>query len=227
MYRQIKKNFRKLFRQPSGPGYHRLEVLPQLDTIIDVGVGHQGSFFLYKRFPNAYFISIDPLTEAEKLVNDLIDNGRLKGHFLLTAVGKERKNISFAVSSSPSQSSLFQRTRHNQHSRTIENRTTSVDLLDDLLDKAQIQRPALLKVDIEGGEYDCLLGATQTLEMIDYIILELPLTANYHDAYRFSDAISFLADYRFEAFQVLKASKQTMDLLFAREGDPVRALSNL
>lgn len=222
LHSRLRKSFPRLFRQPSGPGYHRLDDLPSLETIVDIGVGHQGSFFLYDRFPNSYFISIDPLSEAEKIVNDLINNGRLNGCFIRAAAGKETKEVSFTVSSSPSQSSLFQRTRHNQHSRAIESRTTTVDRLDNLLGKIHIQRPALLKADVEGGEYDCLLGATQTLEMMDYIILELPLTANYHDAYRFSDAISLLANYRFEAYQVLKASRQTMDLLFTREDDPVR-----
>lgn len=47
------------------PGYYRLDKLPLLSTVIDIGVGHQGSPFLYKRFSDANFISIDPLREAE------------------------------------------------------------------------------------------------------------------------------------------------------------------
>ncbi|MCH8475754.1 MAG: FkbM family methyltransferase [Opitutales bacterium] len=202
------------------PGYHRLDKLPFLSTVIDIGVGHNGSPFLYDRFPSAFFISIDPLREAEDAVQRNLKNK--KNSFILAAVGKQQKTIQFQVSQTPSRTSLLQRTGEDNDSRPMETREAKMDRLDNLLANLDFARPALLKIDIEGGEYDCLQGGEETLKRVDYVHLELSLTDNYYNSYRFSEVIAFLASRNFEVFQVLKAGNNNVDLLFCLNNDPIR-----
>ena len=202
------------------PGYYRLDKLPPLSTVVDVGVGHQGSPFLYTRFSEANFISIDPLHEAEQAVQKRL--GSSKGHFIQAAVGTKRQLIEFQVSETPSRTSLFERTQHDHNSLPMETRQAQMDCLDSLLQGIEIKRPALLKVDIEGGELDCLQGGKETVDAVDYIILELQLTRNFRGSYRFSEVIAFMAQRQFEPFQVLKAGNNTIELLFSQADDPIR-----
>ena len=43
----------------------QIERLPDIDTLIDVGVGKEGTPELYNRFPKAKLILIDPIEEAK------------------------------------------------------------------------------------------------------------------------------------------------------------------
>ena len=44
----------------------QIKKLPEIDTLIDIGVGDKGTPDLYERFPNQKLILIDPLHESEK-----------------------------------------------------------------------------------------------------------------------------------------------------------------
>lgn len=106
------------------PGYHRLDKLPPLSTVIDIGVGHQGSPFLYTRFTDADFISIDPLQEAEEAVQEKL--GSNSSRFIRAAVGRTQQSIELKVSQTPSRTSLLERTKHDSHSRSTETRRAQI-----------------------------------------------------------------------------------------------------
>jgi len=221
-FHNIMRTKRKSQAWGAVPGYHRLDKLPGISMVIDVGVGHRGSPFLYTRFPQAYFISIDPLREAEEILHKYLNSSNSR--FIQAAAGKERRDIEFQVSRVPSRSSLYDRVQHDTNSMPVETRKAQMDLLDNLLRGVEIQSPALLKIDIEGGELDCLIGGEETVKSVDYIVLELPLTCNYRNSYRFSEVIAFLAECNFEVFQTLKAGNNSIDLLFSRNDDPIREI---
>lgn len=203
------------------PGYHRLDRLPSMKTVIDVGVGHNGSSFLYERGWDPYFICIDPLDESRQAVKSMLPKERV--NFIQCAVGKEKKEqVLFNVSAVPSRTSLLQRNRHDEASTPNEVRITTIECLDDIVTDEDVQSPALLKIDIEGGELDCLKGAKRLLNRIDYLLIELPLTDNYNNSYRFSDVICFLKYFKFQPLLVLKAGNNNVDFLFCKESDPLR-----
>lgn len=204
------------------PGYHRLDRLPNIKTIIDVGIGHSGSPFLYKRNWNPYFICIDPLNEAKQFIETNLKSDSFT--FFQCAAGSEQKqNISFYVSSIPSRTSLLDRTNHDDASTPKELRYTDIKRLDDLIDANEITHPSLLKIDIEGGEMECLKGGEKLAESTNYILQELPLTYNYSQTYKFSEIIVFLANLNFQPLMVLKAGNNNLDLLFCKEDDPIRS----
>ena len=49
--------------------WQQMESLPEIDTLIDIGVGPQGTEELYRVFKNANLILIDPIDEAKKYAN--------------------------------------------------------------------------------------------------------------------------------------------------------------
>jgi FkbM family methyltransferase len=221
---QILQNILGLIRKkrPRTAGYHRLDVLHNVTDIIDVGVGHQGSEFLYQRFPKARYISIDPLEEAIFFVKKRLSSTTYKHSFYQLALGSEPGEITINVSNTLSRSSTLKRTGHDEHSKIIESRKVKLETLDNIMQYEPMGESPLLKIDVEGAEFECLLGAKSTLDKVRYVIAELPLTENFKGSYKFSDVIKLLSEYDFEAFQVLKAGNNALEVLFSKVDDPKR-----
>lgn len=51
--------------------WQQIESLPEIDTLIDIGFGPQGTEDLYRVFKNANLILIDPIDEAKEYSNKL------------------------------------------------------------------------------------------------------------------------------------------------------------
>ena len=67
--------------------WKQLDRLPAIDTLIDVGVGPDGTPDLYERFASQKLILIDPLDEAEAFVNnEMTDRDAM---FFKVALGSE------------------------------------------------------------------------------------------------------------------------------------------
>ena len=72
--------------------WEQLKKLPEIDNLIDVGVGQKGTPDLYKRFESKKLILIDPLDEAEKFFTDHMKNTNaifLKPHLEVKNVKKQ------------------------------------------------------------------------------------------------------------------------------------------
>lgn len=217
--KQESKN-RKTRKFGSTPGYHRLEKLPSLSTIIDVGVGDEGSPFLYERFEDAFYISIDPVAESEEAVNEHLRSDQ--SVFIEKALGSNTGEIELEVSNKASRTSLYERTEYDSKSDITEKRTIELDTLDRVISDYEFESPCLLKIDTEGGELEVLKGGKKTLKKVDYVVLEMPLTKNFENSYTFSDAIIAMRENGFEVFQILKAQNRTADVLFCKSDDKIR-----
>ena len=204
----------------SGATYSNLKKIGEIDLVIDVGVGHKGSPFLYENFKSSEFISIDPLEEAEKFILELPNK---RHSFLKYAVGAETDEVEINVARVPSRSSLRKRTFSDTKSSRIRSQKVKIRRLDDLISSEQLQnKKVLLKLDIEGFEFEALLGATKILDCFKAIVIEFALTENFSDNAKFSQYIQLLASNNFEIFQILKAGNNSFDALFIRSDDELR-----
>ena len=86
------KKFHKYFYEETGLyiDWEQLKKLPDIDTLIDIGVGTDGTPDLYKRFPKQKLVLIDPLEESHEYIKNNLKH-REKISFK-TALGREKKS---------------------------------------------------------------------------------------------------------------------------------------
>lgn len=171
--------------------------------VIDVGVGH-GTYSLYRAYPKAHFILIEPLVEFKDSIKKIENNYSCETYY--KAVGEHKSEIEINVDKSKlTRSSLVKRTPLTKTGNLMENRKVEVITLDSFFDKMSTKNgPILLKVDTEGNELSILKGAISLLKLVDTVILEVSIAKRFHDSYEFEDIISFMSKNNFYLFSILE-----------------------
>jgi len=170
-------------------------------SVIDVGA-HQGQFSLFAsvRFPRAALWAIEPLPEPRARLERV-----LARHPALTvipvAASHTRGSAPFHVSHATDSSSLLESTDANiqafpgtEEAHVIEVRTAP---LDELLDPTDLVRPCLLKIDVQGGELDVLLGAERTLRHVDEALIECSFVELYRGQALAGHVVSQMSEHGF------------------------------
>jgi FkbM family methyltransferase len=119
-----------------------------------------------------------------------------------------------AVSSSDGEASFDpsanRYTAHLSAGGSIHVRTVA---LDTLASRNEIRPPDFMKIDIEGAEYDCLLGCAQTIRAHRPVIFLATHGQEIHDA-----CLKLLADWKYEVASLDKRPAEDSDELIARPG---------
>jgi len=155
---------------------HRHVLRPNLKTIIDIGA-NRGQFTLAARIwaPQAQIIAFEPLPQAADLFTKIFSKDpQVILHQI--AIGSESKSMEMHISAKDDSSSLLSLTelQTTMFPFTAEIGKTSVLVrpLSSVISGGDIQRPALLKLDVQGYEYEALLGSLELLPNIDLIYCE-------------------------------------------------------
>lgn len=148
-------------------------------TVIDVGANKgQFGYFAKMQWPDADIHCFEPLPGPGARLADL-----LKDHVTLhaCALGTEegtadmhvasREDSSSLLALGAAQKSMFEMDEVGTH-------TVDVKRLDQVI-APQPQRPTLLKIDVQGFEYEVLEGATALLPYVDVVFVE----ASYIELY--------------------------------------------
>ncbi len=195
------------------------------DVVIDVGV-HDGTRWLYRSFPQAQFVLIDPRDACADAV-------RATGHlaefqFHAVALGAEAGEATLTIPTTRkgedgAMASLLPRTDPLADKFTAtQTMTVPVQRLDDVA--GQYAGRVGLKVDTEGFELQVLQGGLETLSRCDFVILELSVTPRFDGVAPPSACIALLADAGLELRDVLhvasgpgkRARPRYVDALFTR-----------
>lgn len=193
------------------------------DVVIDVGV-YGGTRYLYRSFPGAKFVLIDPLAESRDMV---AASGQAEGHdFHLVALGAEEGERVLSVTRTGAGKGGDLSSFHDRVDRTrvwiagTEERLVPVTTLDRIA--AKYPGRLGLKIDTEGHELDILEGASETLRRCDFVILEVSVTRRFSNAVLPSAIVARLAEAGLELRDVLKMAPpdhdmpRHMDMLFTR-----------
>lgn len=195
------------------------------DFVIDVGV-HAGTPWLYRAFPEAHFVLVDPQAECEALVKAGV--APKSWDFRAVALGAEQGTAVLNVPETApgkggAMASLLERTDKLADSFTeVMPREVPVLTLDDLA--ADLPGRIGLKIDTEGFELNVLRGGADTLKRCDFVILEMSVTHRFKGVAPPSTVIAHLAKAGLEFRDVLavaanagkKAQPRHMDVLFTR-----------
>jgi FkbM family methyltransferase len=170
-------------------------------TVIDVG-GFIGAFAygIHTILPEARIYSFEPVPENyQKLVNNLAPAAHFRAFF--TALGDQKGEINFwksdfmASSSALPMAELHKDTfPHTSHATVMK---VPVARLDDYLPSMELEAPVLLKLDVQGFEDKVLLGGSETLHKVNFILSEVSYKPLYEDQVLFQPLYTLLDELGF------------------------------
>jgi len=193
-------------------------------TVVDVGVGN-GTPELYKAFPDAELLLVDPLVECEPMLKAICAGRTARCRYVVAALGSHAEQREMhVVPALIEHSSFLPRTELATTDPRVVSRTVQIRTLDDLLTDLAPTPPFGLKLDTEGFELDVIRGAAKFLEQTEFVIAEVSLLKRFEQSYRFSDFIAEMSRHGFEAFDVLTVVRpdpsgtRYTDLAFVKDG---------
>lgn len=184
-------------------------------TVVDVGVG-KGTPQLYDTFPNAAHVLIEPLSEHEPRLREILNE--YTGRYFLTAVGdREQQAVMNVEPRRISMSSLLQRAESTSTGFQAEKRPVPVTTLDRLMEKHNFQPPFGLKIDAEGFEYQVIQGATAFLRETQFVVAEVSVARRFQDSYSFAEFTELMDQNGFYLWDILHiGGKKFVDAAFRR-----------
>lgn len=160
-----------------------LRNLGPVATVVDVGA-NRGQFALAARycFPAARIVSFEPLAGPAALWRKVF-SGDGRAELIEAAVGPESGEAQIHLSARDDSSSLLPITaRQNAlFPGTAEAGTETIRVvrLADALPAADIEAPALLKLDVQGFELQALAGCEAALDRFDWVYVECSFVELY------------------------------------------------
>jgi FkbM family methyltransferase len=202
------------------PAYlRRLDFQPA--TLIDIGVG-RGTQSLYRAFPEAYLVLIEPLSEFAADTAAILASR--PGVHVPVALGSEPGRREIRVE--PRQlmlTSFYERHRLERTGESPEIRQIEVETLDRVIAACDCPRPFGVKIDTEGAELEILRGATSVLRETEFLIAEVSVLRRFQSSYSFAALIAELDSLGFETCDILDIGRADsshvtfFDLVFQRK----------
>jgi FkbM family methyltransferase len=186
-------------------------------TVIDVGASKgQFALFAQHRFPEAQIHSFEPLPGPAATLQR-VTGGRVS--LAMVALGSEAGPARMNVSSRDDSSSLLpigeRQVREFPGTGRESVAMVEVSTLDSQLDRA-LERPCLLKIDVQGLELEVLKGAVSTLPQVDEALVECSFVELYEGQALADEVIAFMLGLglRLRGFH---------GTVFTEDGEPVQA----
>jgi FkbM family methyltransferase len=189
----------------------RFDLRPEV--VFDVGV-HSGTPYLYRAFPDAQFVLIDPLPVARGLVEAASPPLHYDFHPVAAGAAAGTAMLSITETQPGKGGNLSGFHDREDVSRgwisRIEHREVPVVTLDSIA--AGYPGVAGIKIDTEGHELEVLTGAAETLRRADFVIVELSVTRRFANATLPSSVIARLAEAGLELRDVLNMAPPDYDM---------------
>jgi FkbM family methyltransferase len=188
-------------------------------TIVDVGA-NRGQFAVISRrlFPGSQIYSFEPLEgPAEVFGRALQDDQRVQ--IFHNAIGETSGVASIYVTTRDDSSSLLKPDTAQQEIfgvRTQRMEKISVRRLSECLTREDLRAPALLKIDVQGGELDVLKGAEELIDCFDAVYVECSYVQLYEGQPLCGEVVRWLGE---RGFQLAGVYNQYVD---SRRG-PIQA----
>lgn len=193
-------------------------------SIVDVG-GNIGQFSLFAahRWPGATIHAFEPLPDQAARF-EAVHGKRVTLH--RCALGEDKRMLPIHVASRKDSSSLLPLGEMQKAMFAMDEVAqidVPVDRLDAVLSAANLPAPALLKIDVQGFEFEVLRGAGELLRHFSHIYVEASFVELYQGQRLFPDIEAVLREYGFAHVKTLNIARDRLgkevqaDLLYARE----------
>jgi FkbM family methyltransferase len=162
-------------------------------TVLDVGAS-RGQFALFSRanFPNARIICFEPQPGPAGDLRRVL-GGRVE--LIGSALGPEKGEAEMNVSARDDSSSLRaigdRQVAEFPGTQTDHSIRVPVTTLDDVLE-LPLERPCLLKIDVQGFELDVLRGGANTLQQVDVALIECSFIELYEGQALAEEVVTFM-----------------------------------
>ena len=168
-----------------------LKSLGDFDTVIDVGAADDFEIFS-NAFPNATMILIDANDIYESQYEHYFQ--KKHGFYKICATENETGHTKFFSNKQNKYlSTIFD--RNDVSTDMVDVKNVTVQKLDDVIDAKH--ENILLKLDVEGSEYQSLLGAKEMLRNTDLIICEISLDKDFPGGNNFYAINQYLSESNF------------------------------
>jgi FkbM family methyltransferase len=158
------------------------------DLIVDVGA-NMGDLIHY--FPNQRYVGFEPSPEEFQALEK---NKQSNCEVYNLCIGEEEKEITFYVSSSGADSSIFQPLKVESIIQVKQRK------LDELID-GPIK---LLKIDAEGAELEVIKGSRGLMESVEFIAIDLGFEKGVKQVSTAPPVFEFLNGYNFKLIAIAK-----------------------
>ena len=205
----------RYFRDETGMfiDWSQLDKLPEIDTLVDIGVGPMGTPDLYKRFSSAKLLLVDPLDETENYIDKNLLSREVMFH--KCGVGKEDGEAMIHVQEEIGSSSILEVADINYESDPVDNRKIQIKTLDSITNSEKNLGKLGVKIDTEGFELNIILGATETLKSAEFVLAEVRHNhESFQGVYKLHEFINAMHDNGFVLSMIITAKPFIADLCF-------------
>jgi FkbM family methyltransferase len=192
----------------------QLNNLPIIDTLIDIGVGSEGTPDLYEKFESQKLVLVDPLDEAEEFAKKHLKHRDVV--FFKLAVGNEDdgKGV-ISVQDELGNSSLLESSEINYHDKSVDKRPIKIMKLDTILKDMNNLGRIGIKVDVEGFELAVIKGAGNTLKNTKFVLAEVRHNyESFKGVYKLHEFIKEMQKNNFILTMIITAKPFIADLCF-------------
>ena len=218
---------KKYFYEKTGMyiDWPQIEKLPEIDTLIDIGVGDEGTPELYKRFPKVKLILIDPLEEAEKYASK---NLKTRNYiFYKYAVGDKKEDKVLNIEKEIGRSTILDVTSLNNEGDPINKQKVIVEKLDCICSEYKKYGRIGIKIDTEGYELNVIKGAKNILLSTNFVIAEVRHNhKSFHNQYEMHEFIYEMEINGFILSRILTAKPLIADLCFEKKSKLFKKQAN-
>lgn len=194
--------------------WKQISKLPNVKTLIDIGVGTNGTPDLYKHFRNSKLILIDPLDEAKSYAEKLSKSRNVL--FYQNALGKvDGAEMNFNIQKEFDNLSFLKISKINFKSNVTNKKKIKLQKLDSLLKNKKNLSPIGIKVDVEGFEFNVIKGASKTLKYTKFLIAEVRHNhESFKKVYKMYELINLMQKNNFILTMIFTAKPFIADLCF-------------
>jgi FkbM family methyltransferase len=199
-------------------------------TVIDIGA-NRGQFALAVRrsLPQARIISFEPLPKPARIFRTVFA-GQTGVELHEMAIGPSSGKKMMHIAGRDDSSSLLPITNLQTEvypgTQEIAQQEIRVERLDRIISSADLVAPALLKMDVQGYEFQCLEGCSELLPHFRYLYLECAFRELYAGQALASQLIRRAHEHGFDLtaiyhlFHDRDGQPVDADLLFTRRSEP-------